>query len=55
MEAGEKGLSITETSEDKLKIIIKFIDDNFTSDISRKGLAPAVELNPNYICPIFKS
>ncbi len=55
IEGAGKGMSITETAEEKLKRMIKFIDENFTSDISREGLASAVELNPNYMCTLFKS
>lgn len=55
MDGREKGPSITETSEEKLKRVVKFINENFTSDISREGLAAAVEMNPNYMCSLFKS
>ncbi|MCU0822781.1 MAG: AraC family transcriptional regulator, partial [Spirochaetes bacterium] len=49
------GITITEASEEKLKMVIAFIDDNFTSDISREGLAAAVDLNPSYMSTLFKS
>ncbi len=51
----EKELSITDSSEEKLKRVIGFIDDNFTSDISREGLAAAVGINPNYMGTLFKT
>jgi AraC-like DNA-binding protein len=44
---------ITESSEEKLKRVIAFIEENFTSDISREGLAAAVDLNPNYMSRLF--
>jgi AraC-like DNA-binding protein len=48
-------ITITEASEEKLKRVINFIDENFTSDISREGLAAAVGLNPSYMGTLFKS
>ena len=45
--------SITESSEEKLKRVIAFIEENFTSDISREGLAAAVDLNPSYMSRLF--
>jgi transcriptional regulator GlxA family with amidase domain len=50
-----KGVSITDSSEEKLKRIIAFIDDNYISDISREGLAAAVDMNPGYMGGLFKS
>ena len=47
--------AITESSEEKLKRVIAFIEENYTSDISREGLAAAVDLNPNYMSRIFTS
>ncbi|HOD14321.1 MAG TPA: AraC family transcriptional regulator [Spirochaetota bacterium] len=45
---------ITVTTEEKLKSIITFIGENFTSDISREGLAAAVGMNPNYFSGQFR-
>ena len=45
--------AITESSEEKLKRVIAFIEENFTSDISREGLAAAVDLNPSYMSRLF--
>ncbi|MCP4762721.1 MAG: helix-turn-helix transcriptional regulator, partial [archaeon] len=47
-------LSITDESEKKLQRIIDFINENFTSDISREGLAAAIGMNPNYMSSLFK-
>ncbi len=55
IEGHERDLSITDSSELKLKRVIDFIDENFTSDISREGLAAAVDINPNYMGSLFKS
>ncbi len=48
-------ISITDESEEKLKMVIDFIDENFTSDISREGLASAVEMSPDYMSRLFKA
>jgi AraC-like DNA-binding protein len=50
---GDARPAITESSEEKLKRVIAFIEENFTSDISREGLAAAVELNPSYMGRLF--
>lgn len=50
-----KEVSITESSEEKLKRVTAFIDDNYTSDISREGLAAAVDMNPGYMGGLFKT
>lgn len=47
--------TITEISEEKLRRIIAFIEANFTADISREGLAAAVDMNPNYMSSMFKT
>ncbi len=52
---GDKEVSITDTSEEKLKKIIDFITENYKSDISREGLAAAIGMNPNYMGSIFKT
>ncbi len=46
--------SITDTAEKKLRQVIRFLKENYTSDISREGLAHAIEMNPNYMSRIFK-
>ncbi len=51
----QKGLSITESAEEKLERVIYFITENFTSDISREGLALAVGISPNYMGKLFKT
>ncbi len=48
-------ITITDASEEKLKRVINFIDKNFTCDISREGLAAAIELNPSYMGTLFKT
>ncbi len=44
----EKEVLITESSEEKLNRVIDFIKENYTSDLSREGLAAAVEKRPHY-------
>ena len=34
--------------------VITFLKENYTSDISREGLAHAIDMNPNYMSRIFK-
>lgn len=50
-----KEISITDTLEEKLKRVIKFIDENYKSDLSREGLASAVGIHPNYFGRLFKT
>ncbi|HOT45530.1 MAG TPA: AraC family transcriptional regulator [Spirochaetota bacterium] len=45
---------VTDTTGEKLKSIIAFINENYRSDISREGLAAAVGMNPNYFSSQFK-
>ncbi|MCP4130137.1 MAG: helix-turn-helix transcriptional regulator [bacterium] len=44
---------ITDSSEKKLELIIDFIKKNYASDISREGLAEAVDVSPNYMSSLF--
>ena len=44
---------LTESAEKKIIKVIDFIKENFTSDLSREGLASAVDLNPNYMSKLF--
>ncbi len=54
-EGNQKELSITESAEEKLERVIAFITENFTSDISREGLALAVGISPNYMGTLFRT
>jgi len=47
--------AITLSSEEKLDTVIAFIKDNYTSDLSREGLASSVEMNPNYLSTLFNT
>ncbi len=46
---------INEISRGKLDQVVKFIESNYTSDLSREGLAAAVGMNPNYMSGLFKT
>ncbi len=46
---------VTEASKEKLERVIDFIDKNFTHDISREGLAAAVDMSPSYMGTQFKT
>ncbi len=50
-----KEVFITDSSEEKLKRVIDFINENYTEDISREGLAAAIGMNPNYMGSLFKT
>ena len=54
-EVQNKELSITDLSEKKLEQVIKFIKENYTHEISREGLASAVDMNPDYMSRLFKT
>lgn len=45
---------INETTQEKLDKVMQFIRENYTSDLSREGLAAAVNMNPNYMSTLFK-
>lgn len=46
---------INEVSRKKLDQVISFIKENYTSDLSREGLAAAVDMNANYMSSLFKT
>ncbi|MCP4135806.1 MAG: helix-turn-helix transcriptional regulator [bacterium] len=47
--------TISGTSEEKLDTVIAFIEENYKSDLSREGLAAAVDINPNYLSTLFNA
>ncbi|MDA3810306.1 MAG: AraC family transcriptional regulator, partial [Spirochaetaceae bacterium] len=46
---------ITSTSEEKLETVLNFIKQNYTSDLSREGLAAAVDMNTSYFSTLFNT
>ncbi len=54
-EVREKGLSISDLSEKKLEQVVEFIKENYNQEISREGLASAVDMNPDYMSRLFKT
>ncbi|MCP4131166.1 MAG: helix-turn-helix domain-containing protein [bacterium] len=48
-------VTITEIAEEKLNVVINFIKQNYTSDISREGLAAAVDMNTSYLSTLFNT
>ncbi len=46
-------LTVSESSEIKISHVIDFINKNFSADISREGLAAAVDMNPDHLSRIF--
>ena len=51
---GNEGASLNEAAKEKLDRVTDFIRENYTSDLSREGLAAAVGMNPNYMSGLFK-
>jgi len=51
-EQNRKGLS--ESVEEKIQKVISFIKENYTADISREGLASAVDLSPDHLGRMFR-
>ena len=47
--------AITSGTEEKLRKVMDFISENYSADLSREGLAAAVDMNPNYMSRLFKS
>ncbi|MCU0848560.1 MAG: protein kinase [Spirochaetes bacterium] len=50
----KKGM-VTPVSEEKIRSVIDFITENYTSDISREGLAAMVEVHPDHFGKQFKT
>ncbi|MBP7737986.1 MAG: helix-turn-helix transcriptional regulator [Spirochaetes bacterium] len=48
-------LSITSRTEEKIKKVKEYIEDNYTSDLSREGLAASVEVHPDNLGKLFKT
>lgn len=51
----EKQKVISDTTEKKFEKIMKFMDDNFRSNLSKEGLAAAIDMHPNYMGSLFKA
>jgi AraC-like DNA-binding protein len=45
--------SLTESAEQKIEKIIGFLNENYTSNISREGLASAVDMHHDYMSRLF--
>ena len=48
-------ISITSRTEEKIRKVKEFIEENYTSDISREGLAASVEVHPDNLGKLFKT
>lgn len=46
---------ITATTEEKLKRVQQFLEENYRSDISREGLADAMDMSPDHMSRMFKA
>ncbi len=55
IESEEKDKTISESTEKKLEKIIQFMNENFKSDLSKEGLAAAIDMHPIYMGDLFKT
>ncbi len=46
--------SITSLTEEKINKAVEYINENYTSDISREGLAASLDISPNHLGKFFK-
>lgn len=53
-EKKDNGPIITDMTEIKLKSVIDFIDQNYAQDISREGLAGAIDISTDYMSRLFR-
>ena len=44
---------VSDLSEERIKIIIEFINDNYDTDLNRENLANAVDMNPDHLSRVF--
>jgi transcriptional regulator GlxA family with amidase domain len=51
----DKKTVLTETTEQKLDEVVNFINENYTSDISREGLANAIDMSTDHMSRTFKA
>jgi len=51
---GRAKKTVTEESRRKIEVVKKFLDENFIEEISRDGLAEAVEMSPDHLGRMFK-
>jgi AraC-like DNA-binding protein len=50
----DNGPIITDITESKLKSVIDFINQNYAQDISREGLAGAIDISTDYMSRLFR-
>jgi signal transduction histidine kinase/DNA-binding response OmpR family regulator len=53
LEKSGKSLKVSATTEEKVRHITEFIHDNYTSDLTRDGLAAAVGMSPDHLSRAF--
>ncbi len=54
LNVNRSAVTVTPATEVKLKKAIDFIQNNFSSDISREGLAALIDLHPDSLSRFFK-
>ncbi len=52
-ERGASSATVGASAEEKVARVVEFIAENFTADISREGLAAAVDLSPDHLSRAF--
>ncbi|MBN2157981.1 MAG: helix-turn-helix domain-containing protein [Spirochaetes bacterium] len=50
----KKNYSLTKQTKDKILLAIEYIKENYTSDISREGLAASLDISPNHLGKFFR-
>ena len=53
--AGSERDYLSSSTENKVRKAIAYIEENYTSDISREGLAASLDINPDHLGKAFKS
>ena len=48
-------VSITSAAEEKIKKVMDYIHQNYTSDISREGLAASIDVHPDNLGKLFRT
>ncbi len=46
---------VSQSTEEKVKKVVEFLEENFTADLSREGLAAAVDLSPDHLSRTFNT
>ena len=53
-EGESRDRTVTEEAREKIDLVLSFLRDNYREDLSREGLAAAVEMSPDHLSRTFK-